>query len=91
MQLAPHPHLLQPGALHASRLGILGAQRISGQPGMQATICYLDRANLAYAALELLQDLNFTETIYSIGAGALAQAAAGPGCSQQRSASLPVL
>ena len=37
-----------------------------------ATICYLDRANLAYAALQLLQDLNFTETTYSIGAGVAA-------------------
>ena len=34
-----------------------------------AVICYLDRANLAYAALEILEDLNFTETTYSIGAG----------------------
>ena len=34
-----------------------------------ACICYLDRANLAYAALELLQDLHWTETVYAIGAG----------------------
>jgi sugar phosphate permease len=30
---------------------------------------YLDRTNLAYAALEMIRDLHFTDQIFGIGAG----------------------
>ena len=69
MQLAPGlPHCCLHGAICSTQL----TARLLPQVPLffcLATICYLDRANLAYAALELLQDLQFTETIYSIGAG----------------------
>ena len=35
-----------------------------------ATLCYLDRANLAFAASQLRQDLDISASTYGLGAGA---------------------
>ncbi len=34
-----------------------------------AITCYLDRANLAFAASQLREDLHFSATTYGLGAG----------------------
>ncbi|MDR8071896.1 MFS transporter [Burkholderia cenocepacia] len=36
---------------------------------MSYVVAYLDRVNIGFAKLQMLQDLNFSETVYGLGAG----------------------